>query len=309
LDNLRATIEEGRVIAGYMDFLGSVRRLSANTIENYRRDLEAWRTFLLAKSAENRADTTGLLAAAEDDVRSYMVALQQRGVNPRTQARALSVLRGFYKHLGKIGLCESDPTSGVQSPKLGRRLPQTLNVDKIIKLLNSYDLSDPLGLRDRAMLETMYCAGLRVSELVNLRISSLKLDDACLLVPGKGDKVRMVPIASMTVDLLRLYLRDARPKLTAGRTSPYVFLTKRGTPMSRQRFWRDLRTRAQGLHIGEIHPHMLRHSFATHMLERGADLRSIQELLGHADISTTQIYTAVDESHKRRVYDKSHPRA
>jgi len=309
LDNLRATIEEGRTLVGYIDFLRSVRRLSANTVESYKRDLDAWHDFLRGYAVANQTDAAGLLSATVDDVRSYMVALQQRGVNPRTQARALSVLRGFYKHLGKIGLRESDPTSGVQSPKLGRRLPHTMNVDEIIRLLNSYDLTDPLGLRDRAMLETMYCAGLRVSELINLRISSLKLDDACLLVPGKGDKVRMVPLASMTVDLLRLYLRDARPYLTAGRTSPYIFLTKRGTPMSRQQFWRDLRARAKGLHIGDIHPHMLRHSFATHMLERGADLRSIQELLGHANISTTQIYTAVDESHKRRVYDKSHPRA
>ena len=309
MDNPRAIIEEGRLLAAYIDFLASVRRLSANTIDSYRRDLDAWYDFLRDSAAANQTDAAGLLTATEDDVRSYMISMQQRGVNPRTQARALSVLRGFYKHLGGIGLRDTDPTSGVQSPKLGRRLPGILNVDEIINLLNSYDLTDSLGLRNRAMLETMYCAGLRVSELVGLRISSLKLDDACILVPGKGDRVRLVPLASMTVETLRLYLRDARPHLTAGRTSPYVFLTKRGTPMSRQQFWRDLRARARGLHIGDIHPHMLRHSFATHMLERGADLRSIQELLGHADISTTQIYTAVDESHKRRVYDKSHPRA
>jgi integrase/recombinase XerD len=304
MDGPRAMIEEGRTLSGYLDFLRSVRRLSDNTIANYRRDLESWRAFLV-----DSGNPEGLLNADENDVRAFMVALQGKGVSPRTQARALSALRGFYKYLLKIGGCDDDPTSGIQSPKIGRKLPHTIDVADIERLLESYDLDDAKGLRDRTMLETMYCAGLRVSELCSLRLASLKLDERCLLVPGKGDKVRLAPLSSKTVEHLELYLRKARPQLTAGRTSPYVFLTKRGTPMSRQQFWRDLKGRAAGLHIGDIHPHMLRHSFATHMLERGADLRSIQELLGHADISTTQIYTSVDEAHKRRVYDKAHPRA
>jgi integrase/recombinase XerD len=297
-----AMIEEGRVLSGYIDFLRSVRRLSPNTIDGYRRDLESWRNFINEKGRE-------IITADEDDIRSYMVAMQQRGVGSRTQARALSTLRGFYKYISKIGMRADDPVKGIQSPKVGRKLPRTLNVDDILRLLDSYDMTDPIGLRDRVMLETMYSAGLRVSELVGLRMASLRLDDNCLIVPGKGDKVRMAPLASQTVERMHQYLRDARPVFESGRKSHYVFLTKRGTPMSRQQFWRELRERAEGLHMGEIHPHMLRHSFATHMLERGADLRSIQELLGHSDISTTQIYTAVDEAHKRRVYDKSHPRA
>lgn len=297
-----ATIEEGRTLSGYIDFLRSVRRLSPNTVDGYRRDLESWRSFL-------RDGGKDLLPADDDDVRSYMVALQQRGVSSRSQARALSALRGFYKYLTKTGKRDDDPSKGIQSPKIGRKLPRTISFEDILKLLNSYDMDDPIGLRDRVMLETMYGAGLRVSELVGLRMSSLRLDDCCLIVPGKGDKVRMAPIAPQTVERLEKYIREARPVFESGRKSPHVFLTRRGTPMSRQQFWRELRKRAQGLHLGEIHPHMLRHSFATHMLERGADLRSIQELLGHSDISTTQIYTAVDEAHKRRVYDKSHPRA
>jgi integrase/recombinase XerD len=300
----RAIIEEGRILSGYLDFLRSVRRLSDNTIQNYRRDLESWRTFL-----GERKVSDCVLGANEENVRSFMVALQGKGVSPRTQARTLSTLRGFYKYLLKTGLRKDDPTSGIHSPKIGLKLPHTIDIDNILRLLESYDLDDAIGLRDRTMLETMYCAGLRVSELCNLRVSSLKLEERCLLVPGKGDKVRLAPLSSNTVELIGLYLRNARPQLTSGRTSPYVFLTKRGTPMSRQQFWRDLKARAKGLHIGDIHPHMLRHSFATHMLERGADLRSIQELLGHADISTTQIYTSVDEAHKRRVYNKAHPRA
>jgi integrase/recombinase XerD len=304
-------IEEGRTLTGYLDFLRSVKRLSSNTIASYSHDLEAWRSFLQKEGTEEGKQKRGkgVVDACEEDIRAYMVSLQQRGVSSRTQTRMLCTLRGFYKYLSKLGLRDDDPTAGIQSPKVGRKLPRTLTVDEIIKLLKSYDLADPKDLRDRTMLETMYCAGLRVNELVSLRLPSLKLDEGCLLVPGKGDKVRLAPLAPGTAELLRLYLRDVRPRFVAARSSPYVFLTKRGTPLSRQQFWRDLKRRAEGLHIGDIHPHMLRHSFATHMLERGADLRSIQEMLGHSDISTTQIYTAVDEAHKRRVYNIAHPRA
>ena len=302
MDGLRESMEDSRILTGYLDFLGSVRRLSTNTIESYRRDLNSWQSFL-------REHDGNLLHVDENFLRGFMVEVQQRGVSPRTQARILSAVRGFYKYIIKIGMVDKDPTSGVHSPKTGRKLPRVLNVTEIKRLLESYDLDDPKSLRDRVMLETMYCAGLRVSELCGLRISSLKLEEACLIVPGKGDKVRLAPLANNTVKMIEHYLHDARPKLIAGFTSPYVFVTKHGTPLSRQQFWRDLRKRADGLHLGDVHPHMLRHSFATHMLERGADLRVIQELLGHSDISTTQIYTSVDEAHKRRVYDKAHPRA
>ncbi len=302
MERLRESMEDSRILTGYLDFLGSVRRLSINTIESYRRDLNSWQSFL-------REHDGNLLHVDENLLRGFMVEVQRKGISPRTQARILSALRGFYRYLIKIGLVDEDPTSRIHSPKTGRKLPRVLNVMEIKRLLESYDLDDTKSLRDRVMLETMYCAGLRVSELCGLRISSLKLEEACLLVPGKGDKVRLTPLANKTVKLLELYLRDARPELAGGCTSPYVFLTSRGTPMSRQQFWRDLKKRAEGLHLGDVHPHMLRHSFATHMLERGADLRVIQELLGHSDISTTQIYTSVDEAHKRRVYDKAHPRA
>lgn len=304
MKDLRASMEEGRILAGYLDFLQSVRRLSPNTIESYRRDLNSWRSFRPGEGGDEN-----LLRADEKTLRAFLIELQAKGVSPRTQARTLSAIRGFYKYLLKIGLIDDDPTSGIHSPKMGRKLPRTLDLTDIRRLLESYDLDNPKSLRDRVMLETMYCTGLRVSELCNIRLSSLKLSESCLIVHGKGDRVRLTPLASSTVEMLERYLRNARPQLSAGRTSPYIFLTSRGTPMSRQQFWRDLKKRAEGLHIGDVHPHMLRHSFATHMLERGADLRSIQELLGHADISTTQIYTSVDEAHKRRVYDKAHPRA
>jgi integrase/recombinase XerD len=311
MPDLRDAITEGRAISGYLDFLRSVRRLSANTIDGYKRDLESWRDFLrsLRENGGPDAGNIDALTASMDNIRSYMIELQRRGVNPRTQARSLSTLRGFYKYLVKVNLRDDDPASGVHSPKIGRKLPRVLSVDEIIRLLESYDTSDPIGLRDRAMLETMYVAGLRVSELVGLRLASLNLEERCILVPGKGDKVRMALLSSGTANIIAEYLNNARMHFLGGRTSPYVFLTNRGTPVTRQQFWRELKRRAEGLHIHDIHPHALRHSFATHMLERGADLRSIQELLGHADISTTQIYTAVDEAHKRKVYEKTHPRA
>ncbi len=304
MEGPRAFIKDGRRIAGYLDFLASIRRLSANTIDSYRRDIESWRSFLREKCGDR-----SILAAGEDDVRSFMVSLQATGISPRSQARKLSSLRGFYKYLVKTGLADTDPTPGIHTPKTGRKLPKVLDSVDIMRLLDSYDTGDPVGLRDRVMLETMYVAGLRVSELCGLRVTSLKLDDECIIVPGKGDKIRPAPLTKRTVLLLRQYLVDARKQLAAGHPTPYVFITRRGTPVSRQQFWRDLKARAKGLHLGDIHPHMLRHSFATHMLEGGADLRSIQELLGHSDISTTQIYTSVDEAHKRRVYDKAHPRA
>jgi integrase/recombinase XerD len=304
MDGPRAFIEEGRLLAGYLDFLSSVRRLSQNTIESYRRDLGSWRSFL-----RDEGDNKTVIAAGEDDVRSYMISLQQRGISPRTQARVLSSLRGFYKYLIKTGLADDNPTSGIHTPKTGKRLPKVLDASEIMRLIDSYDIDDPVAMRDKVMLETMYVAGLRVSELCGLRVPSLKLDDECIIVPGKGDKVRIAPLTKKTAENLREYLASKRKQLLGGNQSPYVFVTKRGTPVSRQQFWRDMKQRAKGLHLGDIHPHMIRHSFATHMLEGGADLRSIQELLGHSDISTTQIYTAVDEAHKRKVYEKAHPRA
>jgi integrase/recombinase XerD len=231
-------------------------------------------------------------------------------VSPRSIARNLSCLRGFHRYLVVAGHVPSDPTLEVAGPKFQRRLPDVLAVHEIEAILTAVDTSTPLGIRDRAMLEMAYGAGLRVSELITLPLTNLFFDEGYLRVMGKGSKERVVPVGGQAVDWTRRYRRDVRPGLAAGAPSTDVlFLNSRGRPMSRMGFWKLLQKHVTRAGVRDrVKPHTLRHSFATHMLEGGADLRVVQEMLGHADISTTQIYTSVDREYLKEIHRTFHPR-
>lgn len=237
------------------------------------------------------------------------------GLSPRSVARAVAAIRGFYRYLVLDRRIEESPADDLAPPHAWPSLPVHLDLEEVDKLLEQPDVSRPLGLRDRAMIELLYATGMRVSELVGLRTSDLHLDEAYLTCVGKGSKERMIPTGDAASDWIERYLREARPRIAArdrgrGRTEARLFLNARGGAMSRVGFWKILAAygRAAGIR-GRLSPHVLRHSFATHLLERGADLRAIQMMLGHSDLSTTQIYTHVLEARMRAVYERFHPRA
>ena len=238
----------------------------------------------------------------------YLMNLAARGLSPATIRRRLSAIRGFYAFLVEMELLDSDPTEGLDNPRTWKHLPQVLSLDEVERLLQAPPGDNPRGLRDRAMLEVLYATGVRVSELVSLRLVDLDMERGFLKVLGKGKKERVVPLGEEAIGWLRRYL-EVRGELDK-KGSAYLFLSNRGGPMTRQRFWQIIKEYARRVGITKgISPHTLRHSFATHILERGADLRSVQELLGHADLSTTQIYTHVARAHLEKIYKKSHPRA
>jgi integrase/recombinase XerD len=278
------------------------RGLSRATVAAYRSDLEAFGKFLAARRLEaSRVGRSGL--------GKYLADLRARGLSSRSASRALSAVRGFYAFaVGQLGFDE-DPTADVANPRVGLSLPKTLTESEVESLLGAPDAAKPLGLRDRAMLELLYASGLRVSEVVGLPADAPDLEAGILRVTGKGGKQRLVPFGRSANRWLREYLATARPRLDRKR-SPHLFLSVRGAAMTRQRFWQLIEGygRAAGIR-SRLTPHALRHSFATHLLEHGADLRALQMMLGHADIATTQIYTQVSRSRLRRVYDEFHPRA
>jgi integrase/recombinase XerD len=288
----------------YLDHLKVERGLSRNTIEAYGRDLSKFRAF---------ADTVPLRQAAEVDTRhllQYLVTLASGKLAVRSQARALVALRGLWKHLRAERHVERDPTADLELPRVGRALPEVLTPAEVDELLARPDATTVRGLRDAAMLETLYATGLRVSELVALRLADVNLAEGFLSTFGKGKKQRLVPMGEQAVARVRAYLEGARPGFDRGRNAPALFLTHLGRSMTRQGFWKLLRGYAVAAGIVKpISPHKLRHSFATHLLERGADLRAVQAMLGHADIGTTQIYTHLSNARLRQVYKQHHPRA
>ena len=290
------------LIQCYLDCCRMEKGLAGNSISAISLDLNG----LAAFSKDQRLSH----APCEEDLRNYIDLLYKKGLSSRSIARHLSSLRGFYGHLIASGVVTADPTEFLTSPKQWKAIPKFLNSEDIEKLLNAADLNDPLGLRNRAMLELLYATGLRVSELCTLEVSDLNSDLGVLRVTGKGNKQRLVPAGRQALALVSEYLKSARPTIMKRRASRFLFVTGRGTRMTRQMFWvalRDLGKKA-GIFHG-ITPHVLRHSFATHLLENGADLRSVQTMLGHADIGTTEIYTHVVRGRLRRVVDEHHPRA
>ena len=290
------------MIDTYITYLRDVRRVSPNTVESYARDLAA-----LAGFAEARETPVEELdrRALEAFVRSLMT----QGLSPRSVARSVACVRGFYRFLSLERKLDESPAADLKAPRAWPALPKFLDLDEVDRLLAQPDVSTPRGLRDKALIEVLYASGMRVSELVGVKPGELRLDEGYLTCLGKGDKERIVPLGDQAVDWLRRYISDGRSRLTRQRSTPWLFVNGRGGPLSRVGVWKLLKT--YGLKAGitrEISPHVLRHSFATHLLERGADLRAIQVMLGHADLSTTQIYTHVLEARLRTVYDKYHPR-
>jgi len=290
-----------RAVPAYCDHLAVERGLSPASVEAYRRDLESFCGWLEREGATQGPDREAL--------RRYLRALRQRGLSSRSAARALSALRGFFAFgCASLGWTD-DPTANLVSPRAGLSLPRAISEKEVDVLLDAPDVSTPLGLRDRAMLELLYASGLRVSEIVQLPRDRVDLQSGFLRVVGKGGKERLAPFGASAARWLREYLARARPGLDR-RRSPALFLSTRGGPMTRQRFWQLIERYGRAARIrGRLTPHSLRHSFATHLLEHGADLRALQMMLGHSDIATTQVYTQVSRSRLRGVYDRFHPRA
>jgi integrase/recombinase XerD len=291
------------LIDTYLTYLRDVRRVSSNTVESYARDLGA-----LAAFAENSGLEVETLTRS--DLEAFVRAQMASGLAPRSVARSVACVRGFYRFLAVEEKRENSPADDLRAPRAWAALPRFLDVEEVDRLLAAPDISTPRGLRDKALIEVLYATGMRVSELVSVRPNDLHLDEGYLTCVGKGDKQRIVPVGHSAAEWIRRYVQGARGEL-ARRGSPWLFVNARdGGPLSRVGFWKVLKEygRKAGL-PRDLSPHVLRHSFATHLLERGADLRSIQMMLGHADLSTTQIYTHVLEARLRAVYDKFHPRA
>lgn len=287
----------------FADALWLERGLSDGTLRAYRSDLLAFARWL------ERARGTTLSEADRSAVLAYLAERVGAGARPRSTARLISSLRRFYRWLVREGYRAEDPTAEVESPRTGQALPGTLTETEVEALLAAPDTDDPLGLRDRTMLEVLYATGLRVSELVGLGVARVNTRQGVVRVRGKGDRERLVPLGESALDWLRLYHRDARPWLLGQRVSEAVFVTSRGAGMTRQAFWYRIRRHAVAAGIQKpLSPHTLRHSFATHLLNHGADLRVVQLLLGHSDLSTTQIYTHVARQRLHDLHAEHHPR-
>lgn len=294
-------------IQQFLDHVRVERELSVATVEAYGHDLGVFASFLAGRGVVE------VVAVRPVDVLDYLAALTTNGLSARSQARALVAQRQFFKFLRVERICETNPTEEVDLPCFGRKLPSFLTLDEVDRLLAAPDRISPRGMRDAAMLETLYATGLRVSELVKLRLGDMNLDAGYLVALGKGKKQRIVPLGEAAIVLLRSYIESARSSFlreSLASTVDSVFLTRLGRRMTRQGFWKILGAHARAAGIRKaLSPHKLRHSFATHLVERGADLRSVQAMLGHADIGTTEIYTHLSRAHLRSVYDKFHPRA
>ena len=293
-------------IAAFLTHVRVERGLSANTVTAYRRDLLKFDDF--AKKCK-----LTLESVSRDNLVEFLASLYRQKLESRTVARHLVTLRNFFRFAQLQELISTDPSLNLESPKIRRSLPGYLRLEEIERLLAQPDDKTPLGLRDHAMLDVLYSTGLRVSELISLRVMDLDTAVGCIRCIGKGDKERIVPIGKKALALVERYLRDARPKLIGkGKqaVATTLFINRRGAPLSRVGVWKILSAygRKAGLR-SSLTPHMLRHSFATHLLERGADLRSVQLMLGHSDISTTQIYTHVVEERLKQIYKAHHPRA
>jgi integrase/recombinase XerD len=285
----------------WLDELATERGLAGNSLAAYRRDL-------LRLEEDLRRHQVEPLAADPRALSAHQRRLLRAGLAPRTLRRALASMRGFYAHLVAQGERADNPAEHLLPPRQLRQLPKVLSEEEVNRLLAAPDPGARLGLRDKAMLELLYATGLRVSELVGLTLAQLRLDEGFLVAFGKGSKERIVPVGEQAEAWLRRYLGEVRGGLLAGRHAE-VFLNHRGAPLTRQGFWKILEAYGRAAGIRALSPHVLRHSFATHLLEHGADLRAVQMMLGHSDISTTQIYTHIHQQRLRSLYDRFHPRA
>lgn len=288
----------------FLNHLAVERGLARNTLTAYGHDLTQYFNFLEGESL------CSIEEVEQRHVVQYLLMLQEAGFSPRTVARCLSTIRVFHRFLLAESFLKEDPTLYLESPRPKAALPFALSLEEVERLLEAPRVETPIGLRDKAMLEVLYATGLRVSELIALTLSGVNLVVGYVRCLGKGGKERVVPLGTHALATLRAYLEEARPRLVRGHPTPYLFLGRGGRPLTRQGFWKLLKVYAKKAGIGRrVTPHTLRHSFATHLLDRGADLRSVQLMLGHADIGSTQIYTHVSRARLKEVYDRFHPRA
>ncbi len=296
----------GRSVEAYLAYLTAVVGRSSNTVAAYGRDLRRMVLYMARRGVEDVRSIDAPL------LKQYVSHLASSGLKPSTLSRHIVSMRRFFRFLLREGVIAEDPTFALRLPKRPYALPATLTMDEVVRLLEASSLETPEGLRDRAMLELLYATGIRVSELVGLRLTDVAFDMGYVVVRGKGEKERVVPLGESALDALNTYLEGAREQLLRGRRggTDALFVTRRGRPMTRQGFWKRLKhyCRAAGLK-GDVSPHTLRHSFATHLLQGGADLRTIQILLGHADLATTQIYTHLDVDDLKETLKRHHPRS
>jgi len=287
-------------------FLNSLRvekGLADNTLQAYRRDIEKFAAFARQRKLSTKTIERG-------DIVDFLGSLYRKKLDSRSVARHLVTIRNFFRFAMLEGYVEDDPAATIESPRFRQSLPEFLSVEEVNRLLGQPDKLTVTGIRDRAMIELMYSCGLRVSELCGLQVSDLQREEGCLRCVGKGNKERLVPVGRQALEVVQRYLREARPRLLGERSSTYLFLGQTGNCVNRAAVWKLLRDYGRGAGLRKsLTPHMLRHSFATHLLDRGADLRSVQMMLGHSDISTTQIYTHVVEERLKQVYKAHHPRA
>lgn len=287
----------------FLFYCRSEKGLAGNTLAAYRRDLEKLSAYCKKRERE-------VLDAGTDEVRGFVDSLYRASLSSRSIARHIASVRNFYKYFLSRGLIDADPAADIGSPRQWKRLPKYLTLDEVDRLLEAPDHTKPLGLRDRAMLQLLYATGLRVSELVSVEQRSLNAEMGFLRLTGKGGKQRLVPIGREALAAIETYVQNGRPKILKGKASRFLFVNARADRITRQNFW--IRLKRYGLEAritSPLTPHVLRHSFATHLLEGGADLRSVQMMLGHSDISTTEIYTHILRERLRKVYDQHHPRS
>ncbi|MBN2134554.1 MAG: site-specific tyrosine recombinase XerD [Acidobacteria bacterium] len=287
----------------YLDYLSVEKGLSVNTLESYKNDLTRFFSYLLQKKLSWET-------IRRQDVEAYLTAAQNEGVTVATVSRYISSIRSFYNFTQLEKLSDNNPSEDIELPKKPKKLPEFLNTEEVERLLSAPDKETVTGLRDAAMLELLYATGERVSEIINLKMEDLNLDEGYLVCMGKGSKQRLIPFGDAAGEMIIRYIRNSRLKLMKEQSTPFLFLSTRSGPLSRKTFWKmikDYRLKA-GIEK-DISPHTLRHSFATHLLQNGADLRSVQMLLGHSDISTTQIYTHINQHRMKKIHDQYHPRA
>lgn len=289
----------------FLEYLTVELGLSANTRQAYERDLRLFCKTLGFKNSD------ALVNVSREQITGYMTQLKEKGLAAATVARKLAAIKAFYRFMTAEGYMDANPAEVVEAGTKGIKLPRVLSEDEVVRLLNQPDITTAEGFRDRTMLEVLYATGMRVSELINLTLERVDLNMKYIIAFGKGSKERIVPLGSVAAEFLQQYLEKVRPKLThADRNTNIVFLAFGGHELTRQRFWQIIRAYGRKANINKaLTPHILRHSFATHLLDNGADLRSVQELLGHSDISTTQIYTHLTNKRLRDIYAKAHPRA
>jgi len=286
----------------FLDAIWMERGLSENTLDAYRADLLALDQRLKGRDVE-------IVRASKADLLEYISWRVEGGAKPRSTARQLSSFRRFYRYLLREGVITEDPTADIAMPKIGRALPQTLTEDEVDALLAAPNVSEPLGNRDRAMLELLYATGVRVSELINLKLSQMNLNQGVIRIVGKGDRERLIPLGDEAQDWLRDFIDGARIEILLERQTDYLFPTRRGDRMTRQAFWHIIKRYGKKAGVQKrLSPHTVRHAFATHLLNNGADLRVVQLLLGHSDVSTTQIYTHVARERMKELHSQHHPR-